>query len=191
MADRVESIARVVQETRALAEAAGRADLAERLDRTYDRLRDPNVRVIVVGQFKQGKSKLINALVNAPACPVDDDVATSVPTMVGYADTPSAWVTVEASDSTSSKPRFERRPIPLDELPSYVSERGNPSNERHVLSAEVLLPREILRGGLNLVDSPGVGGLESSNALATLAALTSAHAVLLVSDASQEYTEPE
>ncbi len=52
MADRVESIARVVRETRALAEAAGRADLAERLDRTYDRLRDPNVRVVVVGEFK-------------------------------------------------------------------------------------------------------------------------------------------
>ncbi|MDN8949252.1 Isoniazid-inducible protein iniA, partial [Staphylococcus aureus] len=44
---------------------------------------------------------------------------------------------------------------------------------------------------LRLVDSPGVGGLDSTNALATLAALSSAHAVLLVSDASQEYTEPE
>jgi hypothetical protein len=55
----------------------------------------------------------------------------------------------------------------------------------------VLLPREILRGGLRLVDSPGVGGLESTRSLATLAALTTAHAVILVSDASQEYTEPE
>ena len=45
--------------------------------------------------------------------------------------------------------------------------------------------------GCKLVDSPGVGGLDSSNALATLSALSSAHAVLLVSDASQEYTEPE
>src|SRR5690606_27448322 len=188
MADRVESIARVVQETRALAEAAGRADLAERLDRTYDRLRDPNVRVVVVGECKQGKSKLINALVNAPACPVDDDVATSVPTTVAYAEQPSAWV-IERPDGDGTEPR--RRQIPLDELADYVSERGNSGNERGILSAEVLLPREILRGGLKLVDSPGVGGLESSNSLATLAALSSAHAVLLVSDASQEYTEPE
>ena len=81
--------------------------------------------------------------------------------------------------------------MPLDELADYVSERGNPGNERRIVSAEVLLPREILRGGLQLIDSPGVGGLDSSNALATLSALSSAHAVLLVSDASQEYTEPE
>ncbi len=62
-----------------LAASTGRTDLAERLEQTRARLRDPGVRVIVVGEFKQGKSKLINALVNAPACPVDDDIATSVP----------------------------------------------------------------------------------------------------------------
>ncbi|WP_347401102.1 dynamin family protein [Microbacterium esteraromaticum] len=177
----------VIHEVGDLAASAGRDDLATRLANTRARLADPAVRVIVVGEFKQGKSKLINALVNAPACPVDDDVATSVPTTVGYADQPSAWV-LERSDDHSEP---QRRQISLESLAEYVSERGNPDNERGVLAAEVLLPREILRGGLTLVDSPGVGGLESSNSLATLAALSSAHAVLLVSDASQEYTEPE
>lgn len=178
----------VIHEVGDLAASAGRDDLATRLANTRARLADPAVRVIVVGEFKQGKSKLINALVNAPACPVDDDVATSVPTTVAYANEPSAWV-LERKGDAHTEP--QRRQIPLEALAEYVSERGNPDNERGVLAAEVLLPREILRGGLTLVDSPGVGGLESSNSLATLAALSSAHAVLLVSDASQEYTEPE
>ena len=171
----------------------GRADLAKRLDQTRARLRDPDVRVIVVGEFKQGKSKLINALVNAPACPVDDDIATSVPTSVGYAEEASAWILVRNDDAAPAAggSGIERREVPIDDLTDYVSERGNPGNERQIVSAEVLLPREILKGGLKLVDSPGVGGLDSSNALATLSALSSAHAVLLVSDASQEYTEPE
>ncbi len=170
----------------------GRPDLAQRLAHTHARLLDPDVRVIVVGEFKQGKSKLINALVNAPACPVDDDIATSVPTSVGYADEASAWIIVRDEDAgQDGAARFERRPVAIDELSDYVSERGNPGNERRIVSAEVLLPREILKGGLRLVDSPGVGGLDSSNAVATLSALSSAHAVLLVSDASQEYTEPE
>ena len=170
----------------------GRADLAKRLEQTRARLLDPDVRVIVVGEFKQGKSKLINALVNAPACPVDDDIATSVPTSVGFAEEASAWiVTRDESPTQDSSAAVTRQEVPVSELSDYVSERGNPGNERHILSAEVLLPREILRGGLKLVDSPGVGGLDSSNALATLSALSSAHAVLLVSDASQEYTEPE
>ncbi|UNK70077.1 dynamin family protein [Microbacterium sp. H1-D42] len=178
----------VIHDVGDLAASAGRQDLAARLANTRERLADPAVRVIVVGEFKQGKSKLINALVNAPACPVDDDVATSVPTSVGYAEQPSAWV-VEQPTGNGAAPN--RREIQLEQLADYVSERGNPGNERGIVSAEVLLPREILRGGLKLVDSPGVGGLESSNSLATLAALSSAHAVLLVSDASQEYTEPE
>lgn len=181
-------IVAVVHNVGDLALSAGRNDLAARLAQTRDRLQDPAVRVIVVGEFKQGKSKLINALVNAPACPVDDDVATSVPTIVSYATEPSAWV-IDRPSNPDAEP--QRREIPVDELADYVSERGNPGNERGILSAEVMLPREILRGGLKLIDSPGVGGLESSNSLATLAALSSAHAVLLVSDASQEYTEPE
>ncbi|SJN27296.1 ISONIAZID INDUCTIBLE GENE PROTEIN INIA [Microbacterium esteraromaticum] len=181
-------IVEVIHDVGDLAASAGRADLAKRLTQTRERLADPSVRVIVVGEFKQGKSKLINALVNAPACPVDDDVATSVPTTVGFAEQPIAWV---IEQPTAAAPDPQRREVPLDALAEYVSERGNPGNERGIMSAEVLLPREILRGGLKLVDSPGVGGLESSNSLATLAALSSAHAVLLVSDASQEYTEPE
>jgi len=169
----------------------GRPDLAQRLEHTHARLLDPDVRVIVVGEFKQGKSKLINALVNAPACPVDDDIATSVPTSVGYGEEPSAWIMTRNEDSSKPGTALERQQVPLEDLSDYVSERGNPGNERRIVSAEVLVPREILKGGLKLVDSPGVGGLDSSNALATLSALSSAHAVLLVSDASQEYTEPE
>lgn len=187
------SIAAVTDEVGTLAVSVGRKDLAERLHTTRARLEDPSVRVIVVGEFKQGKSKLINALVNAPACPVDDDVATSVPTSVGYAPEAGAWVVVESGGAASeeSPADTERLEIPLAELADFVSERGNPGNERRIVSAEVLLPREILKGGLSLIDSPGVGGLESANALATLSALSSAHAVLVVSDASQEYTEPE
>jgi hypothetical protein len=85
----------------------------------------------------------------------------------------------------------ERVPIPFDQLDAHVSGQADAGLGRAIVGAEVLVPREILRGGLRLVDSPGVGGLESTRSLATLAALSTAHAVILVSDASQEYTEPE
>nr|WP_314324529.1 dynamin family protein [Paenarthrobacter ilicis] len=176
-----------------------RNDLRRRLDNTVERLRDPSVRVIVVGEFKQGKSQLINAMVNAPVCPVDDDVATTVPTVVRQGDPASAVVLVPrhqgGSDSPAADPEregeLERTPIGLDELSDYVSEKGNPGNAKNIVAAEVALPRKLLAGGLTLVDSPGVGGLGSSHTLTTLTALPSAHAMVFVSDASQEYTEPE
>ncbi|WP_337826844.1 hypothetical protein [Pseudonocardia sp. UM4_GMWB1] len=62
--------------------AYDRPDLAPRLRQTKARLTDPVVRVLVVGEFKQGKSQLVNALVNATVCPVDDDIAIAVRTVV-------------------------------------------------------------------------------------------------------------
>ncbi len=61
--------------------AYGRPDLAERLALTRRRLSDPAFHVFVVGEFKQGKSSLVNALLDAAVCPVDDDIATAVPTV--------------------------------------------------------------------------------------------------------------
>ncbi|MGB3955948.1 MAG: dynamin family protein [Brooklawnia sp.] len=190
-APKPEVLVGLVEQVGRMAGQVGRADLVQRLQQTHSRLLDPAIRVVVVGEFKQGKSKLINALVNAPVCPIDDDVATSVPTAVGYAPEPSAYVIKRVGDGDDPAAKVERIPVPMEELAEYVSEHGNPGNERKLVGAEVLIPREILKGGLRLVDSPGVGGIDSSTALTTLSALASAHAVLVVSDASQELTEPE
>lgn len=174
-----------------LVNTGDRTDLRRRLELTRTRLLDPNTRVMVVGEFKQGKSQLVNALLNAPVCPVDDDIATSVPTVVRYGEVPSAVVMKARGETDATGGEIIRETVPLDDIAAHVSERGNPGNRLELLVAEVCLPRKILAGGLSLVDSPGVGGLGSSHALTTLTALPTADAVILVSDASQEYTEPE
>jgi Dynamin family len=170
-----------------------RSDLDARLQQARARLLDEQVRVLVVGEFKQGKSLLVNGLVKAPVCPVHDDLATSVPTVVRYADAPvAALVRLLDSDSDDAPGRpTERVEVPVDKLAEHVSESGNPGNVQKWSHAEVGLPRRILTGGLELVDTPGVGGLNSVHGAATMAMLPSADAVLLVSDTSQEYTAPE
>ena len=57
----------------------GRRDLDDRLVRAEHNLSDRSVHVVVVGEFKQGKSSLVNALLNADICPVDDDIANRTP----------------------------------------------------------------------------------------------------------------
>ncbi|MDQ3824693.1 MAG: dynamin family protein [Actinomycetota bacterium] len=166
-----------------------RKDLAQRLVHTRRRLLDPTVRVLVVGEFKQGKSLLVNALVDAPVCPVDDDISTAVPTEVHYSKTPVASL-VRSTGNTDGD-HLTRVEVPLQELAAHVSEAGNPANRQGLLRAEVGIPRQILADGLVLVDTTGVGGLSSVHTTSTLAALPTADAVLLVSDSSQEYSEPE
>ncbi|GAA4687464.1 isoniazid-induced dynamin-like GTPase IniA [Pseudonocardia yuanmonensis] len=169
-----------------------RPDLAVRLHATRARLADPNVRVLIVGEFKQGKSQLVNALVNAPVCPVDDDISTAVPTEVRFGETTTVTlVKVPPGAAEGAEPVEERTVVETSRLADFVSEAGNPENRAGLHHAEVTLPRKLLQSGLVLVDTPGVGGLGSAHGAATMAALPTADAVVLVSDAAQEYTAPE
>src|ERR1700761_5903703 len=173
------------------ATAYERPDLAARARQALRRLQNPRVRVLVVGEFKQGKSMLVNALLNAPICPIDDDISTSVPTVVRYADTPSVTLVRAARNSGEDDEREERTQVPVEKLADYVSEAGNPGNRAGLKYAEVGVPRHILADGLELVDTPGVGGLGSVHGSATMAMMPSADAILLVSDAAAEYSRPE
>jgi gas vesicle protein len=179
-------------------QAYGRDDLATRLATAKRTLTAPAVHVVVVGEFKQGKSSLVNALVGAKVCPVDDDVATAVPTYLRHGDEPAAELIFEGDP-----PR--REPVALDEVRRWVVEEDTtaaataaaggapePGPDRsRPAGVEIRLPRKLLAGGLVLVDTPGVGGLGSAHATASLAASSLADALLFVTDAAQELTRSE
>jgi len=189
----VENALGLIAQAKMAAEAYEREDLVTRLAGSRARLIDPAFHILIVGEFKQGKSSLVNALLNAPVCPVDDDIATSAPTAVRYAQEPSAAVMLWPPDASDAdeKPDPVRQEIPVDQIQHYVTETANPGNERRVHSVEIGVPRQLLANGLVLVDTPGVGGLGSVHSSITIGALPMADAVVFVSDASQEFSEPE
>ncbi len=183
------------------AQAYGRADLAARLTVARQGLADPVVHIVVAGEFKQGKSSLVNGLVGASVCPVDDDVATAVPTYVRHGANPQAHLLLEpvqeATTLIAAAPPPRRVPIEMSDVRRYVVEAAGgtpgpaqPPSER-VAGVEVQLPRQLLASGMVLVDTPGVGGLGSAHAAASLAAIATADAVIFVTDASQELTRSE
>jgi hypothetical protein len=163
----------------------GRTDLADRANAAGARLRRPATVVCVVGEFKQGKSSLVNGLLGRDACPVDDDLATAAITLVRYADEPAAAVRRRVDGQQVAEH------IDINDLATWVTEAGNPGNERGVERVEIAVPSAILRQGLVLVDTPGMGGLGAGHAAATLAFLPFADGLLLVSDASSELSAPE
>jgi hypothetical protein len=182
----------VVDLGRQASTAYDRSDLDKRLAFTRKRLADPAFHVFVIGEFKQGKSSLVNALLNAPVCPVDDDIATSVPTAIRYGDPPAAAVLFDPGGDVADPSREPvRETIPVDQVARYVTETADVQGDRRINSVEVSLPRKLLSDGLVIVDTPGVGGLGSAHSAATIGALPLADAVVFVSDASQEFTGPE
>jgi hypothetical protein len=53
---------------------------------------DRELSVVVAGEYKQGKSSLVNAIVKTEVCPVDDDIVTAVPTIVRYGEQAEARI---------------------------------------------------------------------------------------------------
>jgi len=162
-----------------------RGDLAQRATVAAARLRRPSTIVCVVGEFKQGKSSLVNALLGNAVCPVDDDLATSAITLVRFAEQPGATVRrkVDGKDIAEN--------IAIEQLGEWVSEIGNPGNKKGVERVEVGVPSAFLKQGLVIVDTPGMGGLGAGHAAATLGFLPFADGLIFVSDASAELSAPE
>ncbi len=154
---------------------------------TRDRLQHRPVPVVVLGKFKQGKSTLVNALLQSAVCPVDADVVTAVPTLIRCA--PEPRVTTFVVDDGGA--RGQELDMPLDSLAGLVTEEADPDQPLRQRSVEVGLPHRMLRSGPVLVDTPGVGGLDSAHGFLTLGALRQAEGVLFVSDASSELSGPE
>jgi len=168
-----------------IAVSRGREDLAARLAAVRARLDRSETVVCVVGEFKQGKSALINGLLGSAVCPVDDDLATMAVTTVRHGTT--AGATVHRRDDGVAVAEA----IPPDDLARWVTERGNPDNRLNVEQVEVRLPHPLLEQGIVLIDTPGIGGLNAAHAAATLAFLPVADALVFVTDASAELTAPE
>ncbi|HZA09004.1 dynamin-like GTPase family protein [Mycobacterium sp.] len=169
-----------------IAELNERNDLAERLALARTRITDPQIRVVVAGQLKQGKSQLINSLLNLPVARVGDDETTALATIVAYGEQPSARLVVDNGDGAEP----EIIEIPSSEIKNDLR-RAPQAGGRRVIRLEVNAPSPMLKGGLALVDTPGVGGYGQPHLSATLGLMPDADAVMMISDTSQEFTEPE
>jgi hypothetical protein len=143
-------------------------------------------RAVVVGEKKRGKTSLINALVRRyDLLPVDADIATSVHVSVYAADRDEALVVDDDNPAG--------REITLAEVGEYAALDPETLEMRHpgVREVSVGLPDRLLRSGLTLVDTPGVGGLVSGHAALTLAISSMADALVFVVNGSSELTASE
>src|SRR3954471_21593974 len=136
---RVDSVVAELADARALAVTAQRPDLVERLDGAERRLRTGDATVAVVGEFKQGKSTLVNALLRTDICPVDADLVTAVPTFPRYARPPSAYLQIAMPDG-----EIAATPVDFGQLRRHITESGGDPAPRGV---EVRLDRRLLGAG--------------------------------------------
>jgi hypothetical protein len=160
----LQAVAAIARDAELPAVAAEAASLAERLasGRFY---------VACVGQFKRGKSTLLNALVGDDVLPAGVTPVTSAVTILRYGAVRGARVSYAAGTS---------EPIAVADIALYVSEAHNHENRRGVAAVEVFVPSPLLAGGLCLVDTPGIGSAFAGNTDATRAFVPHVDAALVV-----------
>jgi GTP-binding protein EngB required for normal cell division len=158
--ERVTDPEREARRLQSVVETAGQAALGRELAAAMERAREGRFYVALVGQFKRGKSTLVNALLGADLLPTGVAPVTSVITLVRWGRTPRAVVHGAGADVAD---------IPLESLADFVTEAGNPGNRRGVRAVEIEFPADWMASGLCLVDTPGVGSVIGANARETQA----------------------
>jgi GTP-binding protein EngB required for normal cell division len=162
----------------------------DRLDSLRHRLREERCHLAVLGQFKRGKSTLINALLGAPVLPAAVVPLTSIPTFLHGGEQLTARVVFETGkpDERFAGPDADAL---AEFLQRFVTEEFNPHNRLGVEQVEVTYPATVLRQGLALIDTPGIGSTFRHNTEATLNFLPRCDAALFVVSADPPVTEVE
>ncbi|MEM0129108.1 MAG: dynamin family protein [Thermoplasmata archaeon] len=159
-----------LRELVAIARAAGADEVAREIARAEASLARGALTVAVLGQFKRGKSSLLNAFAGRDVVPTGVLPLTAVAT---YLVRGPEGARVTAADGTV-------RAIPVAEAAEAISERTNPGNRRGIRRVEISVPLPAWAEGIAFVDSPGIGSAHDANTAAARALLPQVDAAIFV-----------
>lgn len=154
-----------------LAQELGADPVAEEASELAARVSEGRFYVACVGQFKRGKSTLLNALVGYEVLPTGFVPVTAVPTVIRFGGELHARVRMRDGSW---------REIAVSDLKEYVTEECNPENKKAVEGAEVFVPSTLLSSGMCFVDTPGLGSVFTGNTATTQAFIPHIDAALVV-----------
>jgi predicted GTPase len=154
-----------------LAQELGAEPVAEEARELAARVSEGRFYVACVGQFKRGKSTLLNALVGHEVVPTGFVPVTAVPTVIRFGDKPHARVRMRDG---------AWRDVAMTDLKEYVTEELNAENKKAVDGAEVFVPSPLLSSGMCFVDTPGLGSVFTGNTATTQAFIPHIDAALVV-----------
>src|SRR6266704_577380 len=163
------------------ADLLGLPDVASQVAEAARRLAGLELEVAVVGEFKRGKSTLLNALIQVEVLPAGVLPLTAVPTVLERGD-PVCLVAFGDGHTEEHD---------LEAVAEFVTEERNPGNRLGVQRVVVRLHAPLLDEGVRLVDTPGVGSVLEHNTRATDAYLPSLDAAILVTSADPPISKGE
>ena len=169
----------LLKKLEAIISEQGLVEFRSTVSMILDRLADNSFEIAVFGRVSSGKSSLLNAVLGTDVLPVGVTPITAVPTRIVYGEIPALHVW------------FANRPpdqFDTSRLPEFVTEQGNPGNEKHVTRVVLHMSSPRLRDGVTFVDTPGLGSLATRGAAETLAYLPRCDLGVVLMDAGSALT---
>lgn len=193
-ADRPIDLGEVLDSAGAAIDAIGgevAAGLRRRLAELRQRLGEERLHVAIVGQFKRGKSTVLNALLGEALLPTAVVPVTAIPTYVQAGSSPQVVVSFR-SDRQPAATFTAATAIDLqDPIHRFVAEDANRDNRFDVAAVQVSLPAPVLSKGIVLIDTPGIGSTLQHNTEATLGFLPQCDVALFVVSVDPPMTQVE
>jgi GTP-binding protein EngB required for normal cell division len=178
-----QEVAALIRAANRLFQAQSTPAVAEQCQTLLVQLAEDRFNLAVVGQFKRGKSTLMNAVLGRNLLPTGLLPLTSAITTLCYGSTERVVLRREGGTLEQE--------IPVAQLTDFITERGNPGNEKRLLEARVELPLPFLRRGLHFIDTPGIGSARHENTATTYAFLPQMNAVIFVTSIEAPLSEAE
>lgn len=172
-----------LEKLRELAQKHGHTRSEAELQSAVQRLHSGRFTLAVVGEFKRGKSTLINALLGQDIFPTDVLPTTATLNRLVYSLEKSV-------DLFYHDGRQER--IPLEKLNDYVTKLDEEAAARaaQIREAVVYYPCQYCRNHVELVDTPGLQDEEAMTSV-TMSVLPNVDAAILVISALSPLSESE
>lgn len=166
------------------------ASPAGNLRHLLERLREQRFHLAVLGQFKRGKSTLLNALLGEEILPASVIPLTVTPTFIQAGEERRAQIVFGDGSRIAEFSAASAKEL-HDFLAEYVTEEANPANRRGVSRVEVFHPAAILHEGAVFIDTPGIGSTHRHSTEAALNFLPQCDAALFVISSDPPITEAE
>jgi len=148
--------------------------------------------LLVCGEFKRGKSSFVNALLGQELCPVADGIATSTVSIIRYGDKAKAvrhYSTLVMNEKNEEELSLKEEEISIDQISKFA--KGTSDEIGNTMFIEIETPSALLKNGLVVIDTPGVGSLDPRHLFLTLQALPKADAFFYVTDTGEPLTTTE
>ncbi|MGB3420119.1 MAG: dynamin family protein [Dolichospermum sp.] len=190
--EKINTLVRLIEQQIKIVNFLNKPDQVANLRNLQSIVQSTNFKVMILGEFKRGKSTFINALLGEEILPAFATPCTAIINEVKWGERQRAVLHFNQVDGEAKK---EPKEIPVDEIEEYVVikedvDQSQAINESPYEKLELFWPLELCKDRVEIIDSPGLNEHKTRQQV-TENYLITVDAIILVLSCEQLFSKSE